>query len=171
MTYLKAYPPIIKMSTIDFQVSDLKSDVTVERFKEFLQQQSSITEVLNVEVLSPGDNKPRVGVARVKADRSSLRTNLANAQLDGAPLNVTFLDEEAGGSSQQTGEKKGFNQIIERVKKIYAELNTDELRPIYSEVAAMVVKNGKVDLSSQNLQSVGQKMTPVFNKLSGLFKK
>lgn len=158
------------MSTIDFQVSDLKSDVTAERLTELLQQQSSINEILNVEILSPGDDKPRVGVARVVADREALKADLANAHMDGSPLNIMFLDDDADEAPQKT-EAKGFNQIIEKVKRIYAELNSAELKPIYSEVAAMMIKNGKVDLSSQNLQSVGQKMAPVLGKLSGLFKK
>lgn len=64
-----------------------------------------------------------------------------------------------------------FQSSDRKGQKIYAELNSDELKPIYSEVAAMMIKNGKVDLSSQNLQSVGQKMAPVFGKLSGMFKK
>ncbi|KAE8301868.1 RNA recognition motif-containing protein [Giardia duodenalis] len=158
------------MSTVDLQLLNLKPDATEERLKEFLQQQASVTEILNVEILTPGDNKPRVGVARVIANRAALKADLTGAQLDGNPLDVVFLDEETGPNPQQKG-KIDFNQVIEKVKKIYAELNSDELKPIYSEVAAMMIKNGKVDLSSQNLQSVGQKMAPVFGKLSGMFKK
>lgn len=159
----------IKMGTIDFQVSGLKSDVIVERLTAFLQQQGSIKEILNVEILSPGDDKPRVGVARVVADREALKADLASARIDDAPLNVMFLDDDDAGEGSQK-KAKGFNQIIEKVKRIYAELNTAELKPIYSEVAAMMIKNGKVDFSSQNLQSVGQKMAPVFGKLSGILK-
>lgn len=158
------------MSTVDLQLLNLKPDATEERLKEFLQQQASVTEILNIEILTPGDNKPRVGVARVIANRAALKADLTGAHLDGNPLDVVFLDEETSPNPQQKG-KIDFNQVIEKVKKIYAELNSDELKPIYSEVAAMMIKNGKVDLSSQNLQSVGQKMAPVFGKLSGMFKK
>lgn len=158
------------MSTVYLQLLNLKPDATEERLKEFLQQQASVTEILNAEILTPGDNKPRVGVARVIANRAALKADLTGAQLDGNPLDVVFLDEETGPNPQQKG-KIDFNQVIEKVKKIYAELNSDELKPIYSEVAAMIIKDGKVDLSSQNLQSVGQKMAPVFGKLSGMFKK
>lgn len=158
------------MSTVDLQLLNLKPDATEERLREFLQQQASVTEILNVEILTPGDNKPRVGVARVIANRAALKADLTGAQLDGSPLDAVFLDEETGPNPQQKG-KIDFNQVIEKVKKIYAELNSDELKPIYSEVAAMIIKDGKVDLSSQNLQSVGQKMAPVFGKLSGMFKK
>lgn len=158
------------MSAVDLQLLNLKPDATEERLREFLQQQVSVTEILNVEILTPGDDKPRVGVARVVADRTALNADLTGTQLDGNPLDVVFLDEEAGLNLQQKG-KIDFKQLIEKVKKMYAELNSDELKSIYSEVAAMMIKNGKVDLSSQNLQSVGQKMAPVFGKLSGMFRK